>query len=287
MGRHSPPQKRRWIGFLLAIAILCGFLWLGLPAQRSLVMATLDRLLGIMDPQLPPGPDPQAGSPIPLEPVIPEPIDLGVPKIAYLTFDDGPSVNTPLILDILQDYGIKATFFVIGNPANSGKAMYRRIVAEGHSLGNHTYSHQYHSIYSSEDAFMADLIRLENLLVQSTGVRPTIIRFPGGSNNQVSHAYSGPGFMQGLTQRVMADGYVYFDWSVTSSDAAVATATAKNIVDSVLRGVGTRKQVMILLHDAKAKTTTVEALPTIIENLTAEGFIFRPITSDLKGFRFL
>lgn len=104
----------------------------------------------------------------------------------YLTFDDGPSENTDAILDILAEYNVKATFFAIGQEGEENMTMYQRIVSEGHTLGMHSYSHSYSTVYKSLDDFKSDFYKIQNYIEGVTGVKPVYYRFPGGSNNLVS-----------------------------------------------------------------------------------------------------
>ncbi|HHX59354.1 MAG TPA: polysaccharide deacetylase family protein [Epulopiscium sp.] len=205
-------------------------------------------------------------------------------KIAYLTFDDGPSGNTPKILDILKEKNIPATFFVVGN--QEMKATYKRIVDEGHTLGNHTYGHDYKGIYKSTETFFADVEKLNDLLEETTGQRSKILRFPGGSNNTVSRHAGGKGIMNIMTQAVLEEGYRYFDWNVDSQDASKAKQSKDVIVKSVLSGANHTNKAVILMHDAPAKTTTVDALPEIIDGLTQKGFIFRGLDMNAPAVQF-
>lgn len=208
-------------------------------------------------------------------------------KIAYLTFDDGPSKNTSKILDTLKKYNIKATFFVNGRTDSQSKQLYKRIVDEGHSIGSHIYSHDYSEIYRSKTAFMNSFNKLQNYIKNLTGVKMDILRFPGGSNNTVSYKYGGKGLMKELTKEMRRQGYVYFDWNVDSTDASVALQSKSNIVSSVLNGSKGKKQVVILMHDAAGKTTTPQALPEIIEGLKKQGFQFDRITKTSYAPQFL
>ena len=196
---------------------------------------------------------------------------------AYLTFDDGPSKNTLRILDILDEYGVKATFFVIYNKGQEDT--YRAIVERGHTLALHSYTHDYREIYSSQTAYFNDLTRLSEYVSDITGVTPLITRFPGGSSNTVSRKYC-EGIMTELTKAVEARGYSYFDWNVDSGDADAATVDKDVIVGNVRSRVGSRSRVFLLMHDAKSKTTTVEALPEIIEYLQSRGYTILPITGS-------
>lgn len=200
--------------------------------------------------------------------------------ICYLTFDDGPSDNTLKILDILDAYGIKATFFVVG----TAKTQYMpQIVNRGHAIGLHSTTHKYDVIYRDINSYLADIQGISDIVFNSTGVRSNIIRFPGGSSNAVSASYC-TGLMTDLTQRMPSLGYSYYDWNVSSGDAAAARVPAKTIVNNVLNNARGKSSICVLMHDTSAKGTTVEALPDIIEGLDAMGFRFAPLTAEVYGF---
>ncbi|MDU0204976.1 polysaccharide deacetylase family protein [Paenibacillus sp. MAH-36] len=208
-------------------------------------------------------------------------------KIAYLTFDDGPSNSTRKILHILKTNGVTATFFVIGTETSEGKSLYKEIAAEGHALGNHTYSHDYNRIYKSPEAFIKDASRLDRLLEETVGFRPEILRFPGGSNNQVSRKSGGRGVMSKVTAKVKEQGYQYFDWNVSSTDAAAPVQDKDMIIDSVLSASKGKKRIIVLMHDNTYKTTTLEALPVVIRKLKAAGFRFDKLQKSSFTFQFL
>ncbi len=200
--------------------------------------------------------------------------------ICYLTFDDGPSDNTLKILDILDAYGIKATFFVVG----TAKTQYMpQITSRGHAIGLHSTTHKYDVIYKDINSYLADIQQISEIVYKSTGVRSNIIRFPGGSSNVISKNYC-EGIMTDLTKRMPELGYAYFDWNVTSGDANAARVPAATIVNNVLTRAKGQKSICVLMHDTSAKGTTVEALPTIIEGLDAMGFRFAPLTAESFGF---
>lgn len=210
------------------------------------------------------------------QPQIGERSDEVVERKIYLTFDDGPSSNTDRILDILKEYDVKATFFVIGNTDERSLNSYRRIVDEGHTLGMHSYSHRYHEIYQSVEAFGADLTKLQELLYAETGVWCRYYRFPGGSSNTVSRIG-----MQELIQYLTERDIVYFDWNVASGDAASETISASRIVSNCLSGLNDKTEAIVLLHDTAEKSTTVSALPQIIESILAdENMALLPISDD-------
>jgi peptidoglycan-N-acetylglucosamine deacetylase len=205
-------------------------------------------------------------------------------KIAYLTFDDGPSDNTIKILDILKENNIKATFFVNGHADR--KETYQRIVNEGHIIGNHTYSHDYAGLYKTIDGFIENMQKLDDFIYGITGVKPEILRFPGGSNNQVSYKYGGVDFMDKLTKHIKQSGIKYFDWNVDSTDASVGTQGKDKIISEVLKNAKNKKQAIILMHDSAPKTTTALALPAIIKGLKDQGFKFSTLFSEVNTVQF-
>ena len=195
----------------------------------------------------------------------------------YLTFDDGPSDNTDEILDILKEYDVKATFFVVGKTDEHSRQMYRRIVEEGHTIALHSYSHKYSEIYSSVEKYNKDLEKLSKLIFEETGVTTHYLRFPGGSSNQVSDVD-----MEEFIKLVTDEGYTYYDWNVVSGDATSKSYSAKDLIDNVVSGVEHFQESIVLMHDASNKDSTVEALPKIIKKLKAEGYVMLPIDDNTK-----
>lgn len=194
----------------------------------------------------------------------------------YLTFDDGPSGNTAAILDILARYQVHGTFFVVGKEGEAYKPLYRRIVEEGHTIGMHSYSHKYSEIYASVDAYAEDLTRLQEYIYETTGTWSRICRFPGGSSNTVSRVD-----MEELIAYLNEQDIDYFDWNVSSLDATGRKLSVEEIVRNVLNNIEEYSTAVVLMHDADDKTTTVEALPIIIETLQAmENVEILPITDD-------
>ncbi len=202
------------------------------------------------------------------------------PKKVYLTFDDGPSFLTDDILDVLAQYNVKATFFVIGTDNPELIKMYKRIVEEGHTLGMHSYSHKYQDIYQSQEAFAQDLNKLENQLYEETGVIPKVYRFPGGSSNTVS-----PISMEFFIDYLNAKDITYFDWNISSGDASAHLLSKDEIVQNALYGIEENEETMILMHDIGDKTTTLEALPEIIEALQERGIPICAIDEDTMSIQ--
>ena len=198
-------------------------------------------------------------------------------KKAYLTFDDGPSANTAKILDILDRYNVKATFFVIHRKGYD--STYKEIVKRGHTLALHSYTHQYSKIYKSTSAYFDDLNKLSDYLHGLTGLRPSIMRFPGGGSNTVSRSHC-RGIMSTLTSEVQKRGYRYYDWNVDSGDADAERVGTSTLISNIKKRCGSQKEAIILMHDSPSKTTTVEALPDIIGYLQSKGYVLLPITEQ-------
>lgn len=208
-------------------------------------------------------------------------------RVAYLTFDDGPSENTPVVLDILEEYEAVATFFVNGVDIPFGHKMYRRMVKEGHALGNHTYSHKYSQIYQSTESFFEDLLQLELLLKKVIGKTPRVMRFPGGSTNTVSRSVSGYNIMEELIVKVEKAGYIYHDWNVCAFDSDFPPPNEATITQNVLQQARFREgDIVVLLHDGMMNKTTPGALPKIIEGLREMGFHFEVITPEVERVQF-
>ena len=199
-------------------------------------------------------------------------------KVCYLTFDDGPCANTLKILDILNRYNVKATFFVT---KNSNISYVKKAYNAGHTVGLHTASHVYSKVYASTDAYYKDLNEISAAVEQQLGIKSKIIRFPGGSSNGVSKQYC-KGIMTSLTKSVTAKGYFYFDWNVDSGDAGSAKGNSAAIATNVISASKNKKTVCVLMHDVSAATT--KALPAIIEGLSAQGFSFKALTEESGGF---
>ncbi len=194
----------------------------------------------------------------------------------YLTFDDGPSKYTEEILDILDAYEVKATFFVLGKEDEHSIEMLREIASRGHTVGMHSYSHKYADIYRSVEDFSADYYRIYSYILENTGIQSTCYRFPGGSSNTVSD----------LDMHIFADfleeqEVVFYDWNISSGDAGSTLLDVDTLVENATADIPKHGTSIILMHDAASRPTTVEALPEIIENILAmEDTVILPITED-------
>lgn len=198
-------------------------------------------------------------------------------KYAYLTFDDGPSQNTDKILDILKEKGVKATFFVVGKEGETAKKRYRRIVEEGHSLGLHSYSHDYSYIYQSLENYKKDILKLKGYLQEVTGEDVWLYRFPGGSSNSVSKIP-----IWECMEFLAEEELVYFDWNASSEDAVVVNADGNKLNHNILKDALRYNNAMILMHDLYECDGTVDGLGTLIDRLQEEGYEILPITRETK-----
>lgn len=197
-------------------------------------------------------------------------------KVIYLTFDDGPSNLTGKVLQILKENDVHATFFVTGNHQSHAKYM-RQAFQEGNVIAAHTYCHDY-SIYTNFDTYFEDLEKIEAFIEKEIGQRTPIIRFPGGSSNHVFAKYnSDPEFMMKLTDEVQKRGYQYFDWNLSNHDASANLVDVETIKAKACRA--SLNEIYLLMHDSPAKSTTVEALPTIIQFFKDKGYEFATIKS--------
>ena len=194
-------------------------------------------------------------------------------KTVYLTFDDGPDdKNTPAVLDILREAGVKATFYVTGRQAEAHPDVLRRIYDEGHAIGNHSYDHRYEKLYPDVNGFLAEMERTDEIIYGILGVRPLILRAPGGTIGHFTAAYA---------PAIRANGYVEHDWNVSSADAAPGHPVAQDFIDNISSETDQEvaaRTAIILMHSSEGHEETVKALPKIIELLKAKGYTFGVIT---------
>lgn len=192
----------------------------------------------------------------------------------YLTFDDGPGANTQKILDILDKYDVKATFFVVGREGRDAEEAMKRIVEEGHTLGMHSYTHDYSQIYESVESFGEDLDREREYIYEVTGVWTGLYRFPGGSSNTVSKID-----MSEFARYLDDQEIRFFDWNISSGDGGSFLVPTETLVENCTSNIRKHSTSVVLMHDAAKKTTTLEALPTIIETIQAmDDTVLLPIT---------
>lgn len=190
-------------------------------------------------------------------------------KVAYLTFDDGPSENTREVMEILGKYDIKATFFMIAGSVTPDRYdLIKEMIDQGHVVGIHTYSHNYKKIYASVKDYLDDFYLAYTRMYEVTGAQPVVFRFPGGSYNK---------YMKGIRKQVMAEmerrGFVYFDWQVSAEDS-IGKPTRASITRNVLKDFKRYNKPIILMHDSSVNDVTVQSLESIIKTIKEAGYTF-------------
>ncbi len=194
-------------------------------------------------------------------------------KVAYLTFDDGPTANiTPKVLDILKEKNVKATFFTLGKMVASYPEMAKREAAEGHILANHSYSHEYKNIYASPQSLLSEIKKTEEVIVNTVGEESytRVFRFPGGSFEKRAE----------LKNALLDIDYVYLDWNALNGDAEGQNVPVEKQMSNLKKSTQGMDSVVILMHDAATKQTTVDALPQIIDYLKEQGYTFRTLKRE-------
>lgn len=284
--------KKMWIGLIVAVAVVIGGTgtWAALHYKnRSVATAangsgTIDSAAVTNSPAATPEQTPEQ---TPAPTYTPTPLDVQTPgkaeaditdrlvikdgqRKAFLTFDDGPSENTAKILDILKQYDVKATFFVMGKNAESHPELVKRIFEEGHAIGNHSYNHNYGYMYSNAENFKEEVDKATELIGSIIGQENVqkLFRFPGGSHGEAKAPYK---------QMLSEMGYSFVDWNALNGDADGTPYTMEHITTTFRETVVKHEDAVILMHDTAVKTLTVEALPECIEYLKNYGFTFEAI----------
>lgn len=192
-------------------------------------------------------------------------------KTAYLTFDDGPSNTvTPEILDILNKYDIKGTFFVLGSMAEKSPDILKRIQEEGHSIGNHSYSHKYDYLYRNMDNFLGEINKTNSVLSNILGedFKTSLFRFPGGSFEDYKQVYK---------NKAQNLGYKVYNWNSLNGDSESKGASVERLIARLKETTRGQKELVVLMHDTYGKETTAKALPSIIEYLQGQGYSFEKL----------
>lgn len=200
-------------------------------------------------------------------------------KTVYLTFDDGPSSLTPKVLDLLDEYSAKATFFVVYTSDTEYTSYLKEIVSRGHTLAIHSYSHDYDKIYSSVDAFLEDFNKVFQWVYNETGQRPSLFRFPGGSTKGNSS------LVKNIIAEMEKRGFIYYDWNVSSGDGSNLT-TPENMLENIYPNVNNYTMPVVLMHDGAGRSTTFEALPKILQTLTENEYQCKALDETLVPIQY-
>jgi peptidoglycan/xylan/chitin deacetylase (PgdA/CDA1 family) len=197
-------------------------------------------------------------------------------KILYLTFDDGPSKNTEQVLDILKKEGISATFFMLGEHVLQQPKIAKRIIEEGHSIGNHTFNHKYEQLYGGFAEFAEQIMKTDEAIYRTTGVRTTLVRAPGGTYSNFDQSYF---------DAMAAAGYQVHDWNVDSGDSKRIGVPASEIL-STIKSSKLAHTLNVLLHDSGGHAESVKALPDIIKYYKSKGYAFAKLTDQIEPIQF-
>ncbi len=201
-------------------------------------------------------------------------------KVVYLTFDDGPSILTDKVLDILKDNDVRATFFLIGNQVNDRTLnMLIRMDKEGHQIGVHTYSHDASTIYADADAYYRDILKAEQTIINRTGIVPVVYRFPYGSNNSYIMKYR-----KRIIRKLKNAGLNYCDWNVSGEDS-IGNPSVSKIISNVKSNYSRYNEPVVLLHDSASNKETISALPQIIKMYKDAGYKFGTISERSRIYQ--
>lgn len=206
-------------------------------------------------------------------------------KTVYFTFDDGPSKTTEVLLNMLAAENVKATFFVTAQEEDREYAqmLLRRMRDEGHTIGLHSYSHNFTKIYSSLESYLEDLQKLDDYIFEATGVRSDILRFPGGS----ASANCDKALMRRIAGEVSRRGYVFYDWTVPSGDHTGSAKPVSELAGTILKKIGDGPVEIVLCHDSAAPKTTPDAVQSVIATLRKQGWTFDRLTNETPPVQLL
>lgn len=203
-------------------------------------------------------------------------------KIAFLTFDDGPSTTvTPKILDVLKTNDIKATFFLLGENVDKNeksKDLVKEIFNSGHAIGNHTYSHDLKKLYPKNkldvDHYMSEVDHCNTSIREALGQDYTtrVLRMPGG---YMSRKYYKDPNLDTFAAKLTENNMWQIDWNAYDEDAEGKRKNANQLLEAVKKSVGTKEKIVLLMHDTYGKEETAKALPQIIEYLKSQGYEFK------------
>jgi len=189
-------------------------------------------------------------------------------KVIYLTFDDGPSIMTDKVLDILKENNVKATFFLIGNQIKGEEDVVKRINDEGHSIGLHTYTHKYKNIYSSRKGFISEMLKSQNEISSITGIKPTTIRFPSGSRGHLT---------KGFLEQLHSYNFKIYDWNAVMSDGINCKTPVDKLYREATKTTVNEHPIILLMHCDYMHENTCKALPRVIKFYKDNGYEFKII----------
>lgn len=198
-------------------------------------------------------------------------------KIVYITFDDGPTIITNDLLDTLNQCKVKATFFVVGKEICGREDLLERIYKEGHSIGLHTFSHNFEKIYKSDDAFIKEMLDAQKKVKEVTGLNTNLIRFPGGSAKHLNSE---------MLKKLHKNNLKVYDWNASIEDGVNPHLSVEELVKNSKKYKHRNDKIIILMHCNSNNTNTIKALPEIVNYYRSLGYEIKPITDETPEYHY-
>lgn len=198
----------------------------------------------------------------------------------YFTFDDGPSQYTYSFLEYLKKHNVKATWFVVPSREQWNMDALKAIADQGHTIGVHSYTHDYKKIYASVEAYLEDFHEAWSIIREATGQTPQLFRFAGGSNNDFN-VDTRDAIIKEMTRR----GFRFYDWNVDSGD--VDGATWQDMYNSIPRDCRNLKRPIILMHDSAGTKNALYVFEDVLKLLIGEGYKFDALHNDTQPIQFV
>lgn len=198
----------------------------------------------------------------------------------YFTFDDGPSQYTYSFLEYLKKHNVKATWFVVPSREQWNMDALKAIADQGHTIGVHSYTHDYKKIYASVEAYLEDFHEAWSIIREATGQTPQLFRFAGGSNNDFN-VDTRDAIIKEMTRR----GFRFYDWNVDSGD--VDGATWQDMYNSIPRDCRNLKRPIILMHDSAGTKNALYVFEDVLKLLIGEGYKFDALQNDTQPIQFV
>ena len=196
-------------------------------------------------------------------------------KVLYLTFDDGPSIIIDEILTALKQCDVKATFFVVGKEIIGREATLKKIYDEGHSIGLHTYSHNFKKIYKDNSTFVNEMLDTKALVERVTGASTNIIRFPGGTAGHLTEE---------MLNLLHENNFKIYDWNVSLEDGVNPSLSEEQLFKNASKCKSCEKSIILLMHCNSNNLNTAKAIPSIIKFYREKGYEILPITNSTPEY---
>lgn len=194
-------------------------------------------------------------------------------KVAYLTFDDGPTISTtPGVLEILKEEDVKATFFVIGKYVEKHPEIVKQAYEEGHYIANHGYNHNNSMLYKTEESFINEIKKTDEAIGKAIGIEhycSHVFRFPNGYMSPQNKA------KKKKARDLLSDmNYTYIDWNCLNNDS-VKRYSNSQLLNNLKNSAKNKNTLVVLMHDTKDVNDSSKVLKESIEYLKLQGYSFR------------